>query len=85
MLCLVFPKGRHDTQDNDFQHNNILNVTLSIITLQNGIMLSVVCSECCKISLYAECRYAECRYAECRYAECRYAECRSVHKRSLVG
>jgi hypothetical protein len=31
-------------------------------------MLSVMYSECHKLTLYAECRFAECRYAECRGA-----------------
>jgi hypothetical protein len=60
-ICFTFLqhlKGRHNTRHNDIQHNNKLNVTLSIMTLSiiNGsvVVLSVI---------YAECRYAECRGA----------------------
>jgi hypothetical protein len=61
---------RIDTQNNDAQHNNKLNATLSLTA--EVLMLGAIYTEChlwCHISvLHAEYRYAECRHAECRGA-----------------
>jgi hypothetical protein len=34
-------------------------------------MLTVMCFECRKSALYAECHYDECHYAKCCYADTR--------------
>jgi hypothetical protein len=63
---------RSDIQRNDTQHNNKLNVTLSIMALSmiNGsyVKLSVIYAECRKQTRYSQLHYAECRYSECRGA-----------------
>jgi hypothetical protein len=41
-----------------------------VVLLGCAFMLTVVCAECRKIVLCAECHYAKCHYAGCRYAEC---------------
>jgi hypothetical protein len=69
---------RHDTQQNDIQHNGTCAVMLSVV------MLDVVYAECLECALNAVCLecalYAECHYVKCRYAECRYAERRGAIK-----
>jgi hypothetical protein len=44
-----------------------------------SIMPSVMYGECCKLTIYAECRYVKCHYAECCKliisAACRYVKC----------
>ncbi len=82
-----YTKGRHETQHNDTQCNNILQMTLSI----NGLFATLSINDKSAQQHFAITLSGTMLsvvfnlfYAECHYAECCYADCRGAFKRGVL-
>ncbi len=74
MTLSIMTLSSAEHQIKSHPENKNVSQHISRVLLQSeSIIPSLMCAECRKSALYAECRYGECRYTECRCTEYRGA------------